>query len=263
MINKILCVAAHPDDLDFGAAGTISLWTSLGIEVIYLIVTDGDAGGEDRSITRRDMAKLRQHEQREAAKTVGVSDVRFLGYKDGAVTATIELRKDISRAIREVQPDRMLIPSPERFWDRIYASHPDHMAVGEAAIFAIYPDARNPFAHETLLQEGLEPFSVKETWIMASPSSFEGPKDDFDPAKCSYDAIEPTKFRTSKSTWVAAVDITDTFHKKCNALKQHKSQTDQMDDLEGMLRLWTGFNSSLYKVGADRLAEAFQVVDTN
>ena len=96
-IRRVLVITAHPDDVDFGAAGTIALWTDAGLEVSYCIVTNGDAGGSDRSMSRPDMAALRQKEQRAAAATVGVTDVRFLGFPDGRVQPTLELRRDISR----------------------------------------------------------------------------------------------------------------------------------------------------------------------
>ena len=168
-IRRVLVVTAHPDDVDFGSAGTVAAFTKAGVEVTYCIVTNGDAGGSDHSITRADMAALRQREQRAAAALVGVSDVRFLGHPDGRVQPTLELRRDISRVIRQVKPERVLTQSPDRRWDFIFASHPDHLAAGEAAVCAVYPDARNPFAHPELLsEEGLEPWTVNELWIMAS-----------------------------------------------------------------------------------------------
>ena len=138
------------------------------MEVTYCIVTNGDAGGSDRAMSRAEMAALRQGEQRAAAAVVGVTDVRFLGHPDGMVQPTLELRRDISRVIRQVRPQRVLTQSPERRWDFIFASHPDHLAAGEAAVCAVYPDARNPFAHPELLDdEGLEPWTVHEMWIVA------------------------------------------------------------------------------------------------
>ncbi len=166
-IRRVLVVTAHPDDVDFGSAGTVAAFTSAGVEVTYCIVTDGDAGGSDRSMSRGDMAALRRDEQRAAAAAVGVTDVRFLGHPDGLVEASRALRRDISRVIRQVRPERVLTQSPERNWDAIFASHPDHLATGEAAVCAVYPDARNPFAHPELLDEGLEPWSVSELWIMS------------------------------------------------------------------------------------------------
>src|SRR3954470_697068 len=111
-VERVLVVTAHPDDVDFGAAGSIALWTAAGIEVAYCICTDGDAGGFDEAVDRADIPAIRRAEQIEAAKQVGVRDVRFLGYPDGALVATIELRRDISRVIRQVRPQRMVIQSP-------------------------------------------------------------------------------------------------------------------------------------------------------
>jgi LmbE family N-acetylglucosaminyl deacetylase len=188
-------VTAHPDDVDFGSAGTVAAFTKAGLEVTYCIVTNGEAGGSDRSLSRADMAALRQREQRAAAAEVGVSDVRFLGHPDGAVQPSIELRRDISRVIRQVRPERVLTQSPERRWDSMYASHPDHLAAGEAAVCAVYPDARNPFAHPELLDdEGLEPWTVNQLWIMGGP--------------------DPT----------TAVDTTSTIERKVAALLRHESQ---------------------------------------
>ncbi|HEY3842251.1 MAG TPA: PIG-L deacetylase family protein [Acidimicrobiales bacterium] len=171
-VRRVLVVTAHPDDVDFGTAGSVAAFTSAGVEVTYCIVTNGDAGGSDRAISRAEMATIRQREQRAAAGEVGVTDVRFLGHPDGRLQATIELRRDISRVIRQVKPERVLTQSPERRWDFIFASHPDHLAAGEAAVCAVYPDARNPFAHPELLDdEGLEPWTVNELWIMAANES--------------------------------------------------------------------------------------------
>ncbi|HET7017695.1 MAG TPA: PIG-L family deacetylase, partial [Streptosporangiaceae bacterium] len=149
-IERILVITAHPDDVDFGAAGTVATWTDAGIDVVYCIVTDGDAGGSDPSISRPDMAVLRRAEQTAAAKCVGVTDLRFLGYPDGYVEPTIALRKDLARVIRQVRPGRVLSPSPDRNYARVGASHPDHRAVGNAALDAVYPDARNQFAFPEL-----------------------------------------------------------------------------------------------------------------
>ena len=145
-IERVLVVTAHPDDCDFGAAGTIAQWSAKGIKVSYCICTNGDQGGEDPSVPREEMPKIRQAEQRAAGKILGVEDITFLNYRDGWLTPTIELRKEIVRVIRKVKPQRMLIQSPDRNWDRLFASHPDHMAAGEAAIQAVYPDSRNAFA---------------------------------------------------------------------------------------------------------------------
>ena len=168
-IERVLVVVAHPDDCDFGNAATTAKWTDAGVTVSYCIVTDGDAGGSDRSITREQMAGIRRIEQTEAAAEVGVTDITFLGYPDGRLTPSIELRRDISRVIRVKQPQRVITQSPVRSFTRIFASHPDHLAAGEATLCAVYPDSRNPFAHRELLEvEGLEPYSVAEVWMSAA-----------------------------------------------------------------------------------------------
>jgi LmbE family N-acetylglucosaminyl deacetylase len=233
-LQRILAVMAHPDDVDFGCAGSVAGWTDQGIEVVYLMVTDGDAGGFDDGVTREEMAALRREEQRAAAKCVGVTDVRFLGYPDGRVEATLDLRRDIARVIRQVRPDRVLMPSPERNYERIYPSHPDHRAVGAAALDAVYPDARNPYAFpELLADEGLEAWTAREVWLSGGP------------AVNHY------------------VDITDQFDRKVSALRAHASQTAHMgDELPNMLRGWLSANAKTAGFGEGRLAEAFQVVDT-
>src|SRR5436305_13163493 len=137
---------AHPDDVDFGAAGTIAQLTDAGVEVTYCIITDGDAGGFDPAVPRTQIGAIRRAEQTAAAKEVGVTDVRFLGYPDGRLEVSFDLRRDIARVIREVRPQRVVCQSPQRNMVRIPASHPDHLASGEASLCAIFPDACYPFA---------------------------------------------------------------------------------------------------------------------
>lgn len=124
-VQRALVVTAHPDDVDFGAGGTVAAWVQDGIEVSYCICTSGDAGGYDDTPRDR-MGPLRESEQRAAAAALGVTDVRFLRYPDGRLTPSIELRRDISREIRRGRPDRVLTQSPEIWWERLGASHPDH-----------------------------------------------------------------------------------------------------------------------------------------
>ena len=149
-IQRALVVTAHPDDVDFGAAGTVAVLTDAGVQVTYCLVTDGDAGGTDRTMPRPDMAALRRIEQTRAAKAVGVDQLIFLGIGDGRVEANLLLREAISRVIRQVRPQVVLAQSAQRNLDRIYASHPDHLATGEGTICAVYPDARNAFAYPHL-----------------------------------------------------------------------------------------------------------------
>jgi LmbE family N-acetylglucosaminyl deacetylase len=231
-VERALVVVAHPDDVDFGAAGTIATWTAEGIEVTYLICTNGDAGGFDPAVPRWEIGGIRQEEQRGAAQEVGVKDVRFLGYPDGQLVPSWDLRRDISRVIRQVRPQRLLMQSPEINWERIGASHPDHRAAGEATLCAVYPDARNPFTHTTLLQdEGLDAWTVHDVWVMAAGQG--------------------------SNRWV---DITDVFDRKVAALRQHVSQNEHMEDLEGMLRGWLGANAVAGGLPEGRLAESFRVV---
>jgi LmbE family N-acetylglucosaminyl deacetylase len=232
-ISRILSITAHPDDVDFAAAGTVARWTEAGIEVVYCLVTDGDAGGFDEDFPRDEMPALRRAEQIAAAKCVGVHDVRFLGYPDGRVEATLDLRRDLARVIRQVRPDRLVCPSPERSYLRIGIGHPDHRAVGSAALDAVYPDARNPFAFPELReQEGLAAWKVREVWIPGSPS--------------------PDHF----------VDVTATFGRKIAALRAHQSQTGQMADLEERIRERLSRAAALGGLPDGRLAESFQVLDT-
>jgi LmbE family N-acetylglucosaminyl deacetylase len=167
-IERVLVITAHPDDVDFGAAGTIATCTAAGASVTYCIVTDGQAGGFDDSIPRADMATIRRAEQTAAAARVGVTDLAFLGHMDGSVEATMELRRDLSRVIRQARPQVVISQSPQINLHSVYASHPDHVAVGQAAFAAVYPDARNPYAFPELLTSGFEPWSADELWIMGS-----------------------------------------------------------------------------------------------
>ena len=232
-VARVLVVTAHPDDVDFGAAGTVASWAAAGVEVTYCIVTDGDAGGFDPAVPRSEIPRIRRAEQTAAAACLGVTDVRFLGYRDGELTVSHDLRRDISRVIRQVRPDLLLTQSPERNWARIYASHPDHMAAGEAAVQAVYPDARNPFAHPSLLaDEGLEAWTVPEVWIMGGP------------VRDRY------------------VDVTEHLEAKIAALRAHESQTAHMDDLHERISGWMATWAAEGGLPEGRLAEAFMVVST-
>lgn len=233
-VQRILVVVAHPDDVDFGSAGTIATWTDAGLEVSYCIVTDGDAGGFDRDVPRSAIGGIRQDEQRKAAAVLGVTDVDFLGYPDGRLAVSFELRRDISRVIRRTRPDRVVVMPPDRDLRSVYRSHPDHLAAGEAALCAIYPDARNPFAHPELLgQEGLEAHTVPQVWVMS-------PDDRAD----------------------HYVDITDTFDRKVAALRAHTSQTAHMVDLEDRMRGWGTMQAQAAGFAEGRLAEGYLVLDT-
>ena len=231
--SKVLVVTAHPDDVDFGASGTVATLVAGGSQVTYCIVTDGDAGGFDPTVPRADIPGIRRAEQVAAAAVVGVTDVRFLGYKDGELAVTHDLRRDITRVIRQVQPERVLTMSPVRNWDRIGASHPDHMAAAEATVQAIYPDARNQFAHPSLMaDEGLDEWVVPELWMFGSPT--------------------PNTF----------IDVTDLWPVKLAALRAHESQTAHMTDLEAMIRGSMEQAAERGGLPKGRLAEMFHAVST-
>lgn len=238
-VERVLVITAHPDDLDFGSGGTIATFTDAGIHVSYCICTNGDAGGFDPSVPRHEIPGIRQAEQRAAGKALGVNeeDIHFLGYPDGALTVTLELRRDISRVIRQVRPQRVLCQTSERNYLRIYGSHPDHMAAGEAAMCAVYPDARNPFAHPVLVQEGYEEWTVPEVWIMGG---------------AGYAGVNHY------------VDTTDKLDRKISALLCHTSQTEHMGE-PGLRELLTEWNGALARDAGfpdGHVAESYLVVDT-
>jgi LmbE family N-acetylglucosaminyl deacetylase len=232
-IERVLVVTAHPDDVDFSWAGMVAQMTDAGIGVTYCIVTDGDAGGSETGIPRAEMGPTRREEQTAAAAVVGVHDVRFLGYPDGRVETTLDLRRDISRVIRQVRPTRVILQSPVRNIDFVYASHPDHLAVAEAAIAAVYPDARNRWAHPELESEGHEPWTVPNVWL--------GARGD-----------DVTHF----------VDITDAIERKIEALLCHKSQSLDPVAMGELLRGWARMNAEIAGLPEGHYAETVRVINT-
>jgi LmbE family N-acetylglucosaminyl deacetylase len=184
-------------------------------------------------VPRSEIPRIRREEQTNAAKTVGVSELHFLGYPDGRLVVSIELRRDISRVIRQVRPDRMLCPSPERNLTRLFASHPDHLAAGEASICAVYPDARNPWAHPELLQdEGLAPHTVPELWIMAANSA--------------------NRY----------VDTTAQIERKIAALLCHESQMPDPGRMPKLITDWGATVAATAGLPAGSYAEGFECVIT-
>lgn len=231
-VKRALVVCAHPDDIEHGAAGTIAQWVASGITVTYLLVTRGDAGGFDDGTPREEIPRIREDEQRRAAKEIGVTDVRFLdGYRDGLVEVTVELRRDISRVIRQVRPDRVLTSSPVRTWALKDADHPDHAAVGQATCRAIYPDSHNPFAFEELRRdEGLDRWVVREVWYSGGPA--------------------PDHF----------VDVTDTAQAKILTLRAYVSQPPGSELLAGEVLAELAETAATGGLSEGRYAEAFTVV---
>jgi len=232
-IERVLAITAHPDDVDFGAAGTIAGLTDRGVHVSYCIVTDGDAGGFDTAVSRAEMAVLRREEQARAAKEVGVSDLIFLAQPDGRLQADLALRELLTRVIRQVQPQLVITQHPVRNLHRIRASHPDHLAVGEAALCAVFPDSRNPFAFPHLLQaEGLEPWTVPEVWLFGGGDG------------------------------AHLVDITDQLDRKLRALRAHESQHEDQDQIGAFVADWGRTIGAQHGLAEGRAGEAFVVVDT-
>ena len=228
-IERVLVVGAHPDDIDFGVAGSVAMWTDAGLAVTYLLCTDGQAGGFDELIDRAQIPDIRRAEQRAAAKQVGVTDVRFLGHVDGELAVTDELVRDIVRVIRSVRPDRMVFQSPERRYDRIGGSHPDHLAAGEASIRALYPFSRNPFAFpELAAEEGLPAWTVREMWIAGHPVTNH------------------------------VVDVTDAAERKLAALREHASQHPDPEGMQSRVRQWMRMTAEQAGMPG-RMAEGFAV----
>ncbi len=227
--QRVLVTVAHPDDIDFGTAGTVAVLVNAGSQVSYCLVTSGEAGIPE-DLPRDELRQLRETEQCAAARAVGVDDVRFMGQQDGRLVASIDLRREICRVIRDVRPDLIITQSPERSWDSIYRSHPDHLAVGEATIAAVYPDARNPHAHPELLDEGLEPHAVAEVWV---------------------NGLDPLD---------VFIDITDVFDRKCEALASHASQVGGRFDVDELLREWAAATTTRFGLPDGRLTEAFRRV---
>jgi LmbE family N-acetylglucosaminyl deacetylase len=222
---------AHPDDVDFWAAGTVALWVEAGWSVSYLIVTGGGAGGFETEAPRATMAERRRREQAAAAAALGVSDVRFLDhFEDGHVTVDDRLIEEIVRAIRELRPALVLTQSPARTWRDIRFAHPDHLAVGESVARAIYPFARNPFAFPELASTGLEAFEVRELWLQGDPAPDH------------------------------AVDVTAVWAKRERALLAHASQHPDPAAAAARSRLEAQAVATRFGLASGQLAEDFKRV---
>jgi LmbE family N-acetylglucosaminyl deacetylase len=195
-VKRAMGVGAHPDDSEFGAFGTLAKLVRQGVDCTLVVVTNGNAGGEgDR--THEELARVRVEEQVAAARVIGIERIINLGYDDGYVTPSLELRKDLTRVIRQYEPDLVISPNAVRNYGYIGGNHPDHLAVGEATLAAIYPAARNPMAFPDLLEkEGLEKWVVN--WVYVTGATLERP-----------------------NHWE---DITDVLDKKVEALLAHQSQ---------------------------------------
>lgn len=205
---EVMVVAPHPDDAEFGAGGTIAGWTGEGKQVVLVICTKGDKGTSDRRMAPERLARIREQEQRDAAGVLRVREVVFLGYPDQGLEDTPAFRKELVRLLRAYRPGTVVTSDPYLR----YISHRDHRITGQVVLDAVYPCARDHLAYPDLLEEGLEPHSVREMLFWQS---------------------EDINYRT---------DITRTFDRKVAALRCHASQMEQIasavgdPDLEGWLR---------------------------
>lgn len=225
--TRVLGIFAHPDDPEFSMGGSAAVWAAQGAEVTYCIVTDGSAGSNDPGADLAALVETRQAEQRAAAAATGVKDVVFLGYKDGTLEPTIELRRALTRLIRQLRPDRVVCGDPTAFfYGDEYINHADHRAAAEAAVTAVFPSAGTRPIFPELLAEGLEPHNVRELYITDS----QGPH-------------------------VTYVDISAGLEAKIEALRCHQSQL-QVGDGQ-WLRDWAAETG---KAGGVPYAEAFRVM---
>lgn len=165
-LERALVIFSHPDDAEFGAAPTIAALAAADARIDYVVTTDGGKGTDDPAISPDALAATRMAEQRAAANTLGVSEIVHLGYPDGYLTPSLELRRDITRQIRRFRPDVVIAQNPQRRMDgNPYISHPDHLATGEATLAAVYPAARDRHNFPELLMEGLEPWKVRQVLV--------------------------------------------------------------------------------------------------
>ena len=203
-----MVVVAHPDDAEFGCSGTVAKWCREGMEVVYVIVTDGSKGTSDREITPKELSEMRRQEQSAAGKVLGLKDVVFLGHPDAYLQPTLEVRRDIAREIRRHRPDILITLNPVRNLSvNGYLGHPDHHAAGEATLSAVYPAARDHLTFPELLKEGLEPHKVREVLIQGHDN--------------------PDKW----------IDVTETIEIAIQALKTHTSQVEGRE-IEERMRQW-------------------------
>lgn len=221
-------VSAHPDDIEFGCAGSVAKWVDEGAEVTYCIVTDGSTGTADAELAGEKLAKIRRDETLEAAKICGVTDVRFLDYRDGYVEFTLDLRKDIARVFRDVQPTRYVVMDSAPILGEWFVNHPDHRAVGQASLDVTVTAGTTPGHFPELLAEGLEPWKgLREIYI-------QGP-----------------------AGGMHAEDITTSIDRKIEALRAHRSQLSW--DPDPLLRQWASANGQEHGM---QYAEVFRVLRT-
>ena len=205
--DRVLVVAAHPDDIEFGAAGTVARWVSEGARVRYLVATRGDKGSDDPDADLSELVARREAEQRAAAAELGVEAVDFLDEPDGQVEPSLRLRELVTRAIRGFRPEVVMTHDPTvLFVNNEWVNHPDHRAVGQATVDAVFPTARDPLNFREHLDEGLGPWKVAELYLWS----------------------------TNEANLL--VDIGATLERKVAALGRHASQFRSFDDIARWVR---------------------------
>lgn len=225
-LARILCIAAHPDDIEFTIAGSVARWTGEGREVAFCLVTTGGAGTNEYTPSADGLIPIRERESREAARILGVKELVLLGYQDGVLEPTIGLRRDLARVIRRFRPDVVVCGDPTmRWYGNEYLNHPDHRAAASAALDAVFPSAETRSIFPELATEGLEPHKVKELLINGAGTP---------------------------DTWI---DVTETIETKCAALRAHASQVGPGDWVDKLLRDWAA--EAGRKAGV-KYAEAFR-----
>jgi LmbE family N-acetylglucosaminyl deacetylase len=225
-LRRILCISAHPDDNEFVIGGSVARWTREGRDVAFCLVTTGGAGVNEHTPSNEGLIPVREKEQRAAAKILGVKELMLLGYVDGTLVPSLAMRRDLTRVIRRWRPDVVVTGDPTvRYYGNEYLNHPDHRAVADVALDAVFPSSETSAIFPELLAEGLPPHKVKQVLISGS--------------------LEPDVF----------VDISRTLAVKCRALKAHRSQVGKGEWVDQLLQAWAIRDG---KRGALRHAEAFK-----
>jgi LmbE family N-acetylglucosaminyl deacetylase len=225
-LRRILCISAHPDDNEFVIGGSVARWTREGRDVAFCLVTTGGAGVNEHTPSSEGLIPIREKEQRAAARILGVTELMLLGYVDGTLVPTLGMRRDLTRIIRRWRPDVVVCSDPTvRWYGNEYLNHPDHRAVADVALDAVFPSSETSAIFPELLAEGLPPHKVKQVLISGS--------------------LEPDVF----------VDISRTLAVKCRALKAHRSQVGKGEWVDQLLEAWALRDG---RRGGLRHAEAFK-----
>jgi LmbE family N-acetylglucosaminyl deacetylase len=226
---RVLVVSAHPDDMEFGCAGSLAKWADEGAEVTVAVVTDGSTGTQDRELMGEKLAAIRHEESQAAADVLGVKELVWMGKRDGYVEYTLELRKEAARLFRKYRPHRFVVMDPTPTIEDRFVNHPDHRAVGQASLDVILTAGTTPGHFPELLDEGLEPWRGLRDLYIAGPG-----------------------------TKPVAVDITTTIDRKIEALLCHGSQVgENAAAIEQWVRQWS---AEAGKAAGFDYAETFQVI---